>query len=192
MTTRKGPVMPHRSPLTSQLLQTRAAERVLDDYTEGEGVIGAVECKTTDESGAITGPRESTMTLEFKGCESSGRQCTSTGASAGTINTSTLDGTLGFLNETKDEIGILLKAPGEVFSEFSCEGENVKTTGSVVAQITPNWTVTFAVGEDGEQSFTHLEGKEEDHVLTGENPEVGSVRSSVQAVTSVKAELTPF
>ncbi|HEY1451069.1 MAG TPA: hypothetical protein VGF47_08950, partial [Solirubrobacteraceae bacterium] len=63
----------------------------------GGTVVGIVTCKTGKSAGEITGPKTSTVTVEFKTCTSEGKKCTSAGAKSGVIKTKLLNATLGYI-----------------------------------------------------------------------------------------------
>ncbi len=127
---------------------------------KGGTVVGDVTCKSGKSVGDITGPKTSTVTVEFKTCTSEGKKCTSPGAKTGSIVTKKLTSTLGYIDEGK-AVGSLVEAGaggGDPSAEFTCEGLGILTTGSVIGVNSVNVntvskaaTQTFAVNKNGGQ-----------------------------------------
>ena len=58
-------------------------------------------CTSATDSGEITGPKTGTVVVRLMGCGVEGIKCTSEGAKEGEIVTSTLNVTLGYINQAK-------------------------------------------------------------------------------------------
>jgi hypothetical protein len=130
-------------------------------WTGGE-VVGTVSCKSAKSEGEITGPKTSTVTVEFKTCASAGKKCASAGEKAGTIKTKLLHAELGFI---EGGVGSLIQAndttggagvPNQ--AEFNCEGTAITTNGSLIGVNTGNidkfskeGTQTFATNAENGQ-----------------------------------------
>lgn len=103
--------------------------------------------------------------VRFKGCEAHQVQCSNAGA-AGEVVTSTLSGTLGYINRAKKIVGIDFAFPGAAIASFICGNLRVSVVGSIVGRIVPlnakvnppaSFTLVFAQTK-GKQKFTKLEG----------------------------------
>ena len=111
-----------------------------------EGVGGAkVLCKKSSGAGEYTGAKSLTEQITFTGCSlaSSKASCQSSGAAAGEIKTSSLAGTLGFIEDQSGPSDELLVSVGVDLSNATalvageCAGltEGLKVTGSVIGTI---------------------------------------------------------
>jgi hypothetical protein len=120
-----------------------------------EGVGGAkVLCKKSSGAGQYTGAKSLTASLKLSGCAlgSSKAPCQSSGAASGEINTSTLAGQLGFIEDQSgpaDELVVsvgvdLAKSPSLIAAQ--CEGvsEALTVSGSVIGAIGKLDTMTKA------------------------------------------------
>jgi hypothetical protein len=129
-------------------------------------VGGEVTCKSFADTGKHGSPTtEEKVVSTFKTCESLKKKCLSPGQKAGTIVTKPLSGVLGYINKSKKEVGVALKAEtGSVLAEFNCEGLEIETTGSVIGTESPVNVFTktennvFAVNGGGEQVVKNFEG----------------------------------
>lgn len=127
-------------------------------FWTGGTIVGTVTCKSAKSAGELTGPKTSTVTVEFKTCASEGKKCTSPAAKSGVIKTKLLTATLGFI---EGGVGSNVDVESGVgkSAEFNCEGLEISTTGSVIGVNTGNidtfskeGTQTFAVnGKGGQQ-----------------------------------------
>jgi hypothetical protein len=95
-----------------------------------------VACTSTASTGSVSGPTGVTMTITFKGCESSATKCTSAGAAEGEIVTNTFEGKLGNLKSGSTPGVALFQAKEKTTdAEFTCGTNKVKLTGGVVGTI---------------------------------------------------------
>jgi len=133
-----------------------------------------ITCTGGSNTGELTGPKSLTVRITFTGCILNGLPCTS-GAAAGAIETSTLNGTLGYIKKATKVVGIDLALPGAPLMAFDC-GEDLRIAvfGSVIGRITPvdvnvappkHFTLAFAQ-KAGKQHLTHLEGGPKDVLET--------------------------
>ena len=97
-----------------------------------------ITCTGGTDSGQLTGPKALTDTIRFTGCILNGLICTN-GRVAGEIETFPLNGTLGYINKAKKQVGLDLAQPaGLAFMSFECaEDLRVVVKGSVIGKITP-------------------------------------------------------
>jgi hypothetical protein len=153
----------------------------------GGTVVGVVTCKSGKSEGEITGAKTSTVTVEFKTCTSEGKKCTSAGQKAGTIKTALLSATLGYTSSKA--VGSDVEAVSHGASaEFSCEGLEIVTVGSVIGVNSGNIN-TFS--KEGTQTF-NVNAKGGQEVVFGEFPEspiTGSAHFLVSKITPPGVEL---
>jgi phosphodiesterase/alkaline phosphatase D-like protein len=129
-----------------------------------------VKCTASTGSGSFTGSQTASLTMKFTGCESApAGTCQSTGANAGEIVSTSLQGVLGFI---KNQVvngklvvtaGIDLKpASGTSLASFTCGSTARELAGAVISTITSNkMATTFALGlkaTNGKQSPERFEG----------------------------------
>jgi len=95
-----------------------------------------VVCSAVSGSGEFSGTREfDDVVLRFTGCEGLGHKCTSPSASEGELVSGALEGELGWEAEAKHKVALALQAPSGAMLSFSCGGEAVTVTGSVLGSI---------------------------------------------------------
>jgi hypothetical protein len=130
----------------------------------GGTVVGVVQCKSGKSAGEITGPKTSTVTVEFKTCSSEGKKCTSSGQKAGTIKTALLKATLGNIS---GGVGSDVESvSGGPSAEFDCEGLKIVTNGSVIGVNSGN---VNKFSKEGVQTFA-VNAKGGQQVVFGEFP----------------------
>jgi hypothetical protein len=117
---------------------TASAGRAALETSGGE----KVECGTTSGAGEYTGLQTEELTITFTGCKLSGVACQS-GATAGEIVSSPLEGLLGLVKRESEpisnEVGIGYYPPsGEAFAQFECGSTTVLVSGSVIHQVKVN------------------------------------------------------
>lgn len=152
-------------------------------------------CTGTTDTGEITGPKTGTVVIRLTGCKALGDECTSSGAKAGEIVSSTLDTTLGYINAQKKEVGIDISAPptGAPFTEFTCGPATITVTGSVIGKVTPI-DKTLKAGKKLALKFKQSKGIQKPTKLEGEPTDVlmGSVAGGTpeEAGLSLSDKLT--
>jgi len=153
----------------------------------GGTVVGTVSCKSGKSVGEITGPKTSTVTVEFKTCTSEGKKCTSTGQKTGTIKTALLSATLGYIEP--GVVGSDIEAVSKGASaSFSCEGLEIVTVGSVIGVNTGN---VNKFSKEGTQTF-NVNAKGGQEVVFGEFPEspiTGPAHFLISKITPPGVEL---
>jgi hypothetical protein len=144
--------------------------------TSGTSVLKAggttVTCTSDTAEGTIATATTTTSKVTYTKCTGPfSAECKSPGAKGGEIKTAELTGTLGYLNKTKKEVGVLLKPKtGTNFVTIECFGIKTETTGSIIGQVTPVNTkstkskLVFATKE-GKQALTKFEGESGTNVL---------------------------
>jgi hypothetical protein len=101
-----------------------------------------VTCTISEiEKAAVITPgakKAKNIQLNFKGCKSSGVECTTTGAVAGEIRSNTLEGELGYIEpgteKTEDVAFALFPAVGTVIAEYTCK-EADEEKGCIVSEL---------------------------------------------------------
>jgi hypothetical protein len=144
------------------------------------GIVGSVACKSTKDSGEITGSSTSSLKLELAGCMGGGGTCTTKGDRKKGQIILVLAGRLGFIQKEPVRIGLIYSVP--VPGTVACVGQpEVTIEGSMIGEITRdvneasgNETLTFAVNAGGEQDVVSFEGEAEEHVLISEPLGVGA------------------
>lgn len=135
---------------------------------KGGTVVGVVSCKSGKSVGEITGPKTTSIQVEFKTCTSEGKKCTSEGQKAGVIKTKPLIATLGYINKEAKTVGSDVEAADKgVSAEFSCEGLEIVTVGSVIGV---NSGDINTISKEGTQTF-NVNAKGGQEVVFGEFPE---------------------
>ena len=131
--------------------------------------VGGTKITCTNESapGEATGAKTLSLTLTFKGCETSKGQCTSPGQSAGTVVTSPLQGELGTIQKgaepAKSKAGLELSpVGGGAFAECSVSTIHVPMRGSLIAGLAGNsmrtvYTIKYTESK-GKQKPERFEG----------------------------------
>jgi hypothetical protein len=101
-----------------------------------------ITCTGGTDAGEYTGVKTETTTLSLTGCQSPSGPCTSSGAGAGEIHSSTLQGSLEFIKENegtvKPIVGLDFKpTSGSQVAAFECGGSPQTVTGGVIVPVTP-------------------------------------------------------
>ena len=151
-------------------------------------------CKEGSESGTINNSSEQTLSIVYKGCVvptvlKTGKTaqdpgpCNSPGKASGEVVTEPLVTKLVWLDEAETIPGIRVEAAtvGGVFQDAECSGGNVKikTTGSILAKLTPAGVLTKLLTATFNATLT-----------TGE-PEFGSYwEGAVQTEVKLFSEIT--
>lgn len=163
-----------------------------------------VECKASSNKGkTLTDKTVKVEKLVFTGCKSNGEVCQGKPKGkpkAGTIETYTLNGKIGYINAAKNEVGTDLtgSGPGGLLAKFFCGPVEILTRGSVIGNTegiinkkpaATHKEIFKEVG--GVQDPEKLEGEPKDVLLT-EFPGIapGTEFESVQeASATVKGKL---
>lgn len=112
---------------------------------EMAGFEEVVHCTGSKGEGEITGPRTTVSHYRFTGCTAEGKSGSATcksGAAAEEIVSEEIKSELVFIDQAKDEVGMLMNTDGATYMEFSCGGEQVVATGSFLAPVSPLNTET--------------------------------------------------
>ncbi len=104
-----------------------------------------IECTGETGAGQYTGPKTvGSETITLTGCARGGEKCSSAGAAAGEIVSSSLEGALGVeklgASAAKNKIGVDLFPVGKTgpVMEFSCGGTTISVQGSVIVPLKPD------------------------------------------------------
>jgi hypothetical protein len=153
---------------------------------------GEMKCEKTKLVGALsTATRMTGLQVTQTGCIGGvgEKSCTSGNHKRGTIVSSLLEGTLGYVNAAEHSVGLDLKAEGggNLWSA-DCEGLTQEISGSLIGAITPlntftkTYTITFTRDSEKFQSIKKFEGEPEDvpiMVLNGSGPWKSSIAGSL-------------
>ncbi|HYM54241.1 MAG TPA: hypothetical protein VES97_02680, partial [Solirubrobacteraceae bacterium] len=150
-----------------------------------------VACGGVTSEGEYSGTKTiANLITTFTDCATSGFKCTSAGAEAGEIVTSTQDGELGVIKKelTKSKVGLdLSPATGTVEAEFTCGIAGfevpVVVTGSVIHEVKPN---TMVLTEN--ETFTQSKGKQKPEKFEGLPADV--LESSIAGGANEQSGLT--
>jgi hypothetical protein len=104
------------------------------------GFDTVVHCAGSNGGGEITGPRSTVSSYVLTGCETQGgsdggRKCKSASASEGEITATAIEAELVYIDQAKQEVGMLLNPHGGDYLSFECAGESVKAIGSFLAPV---------------------------------------------------------
>ncbi len=161
-----------------------------------------VSCKSTSDSGEITGPKTVLDTVTFAGCESASLKetCQNSGSKEGEIRTAPLEVTLGFIDKASEEVGEDSRplAPNTIIASFECGGEGagpnfISITGASIGTIAPvdKMTTSFKAvlkGPHGKQEVEELEGGTKETpvatVCANECTSVGAAETATDTVTT--------
>lgn len=144
---------------------------------------GRVTCAENTYEGEFVGSKTIELSLSLSGCEPVshlGIKCESAGAAAGEVNTSNLEGHLGFIKDgAHPTVGFVLTPAGGASSltTMHCGEEPITITGgfigaySAVNRMQSQFTVAFA-GDHGRQVPQALEGGSDEllEMALGEGP----------------------
>src|SRR5271166_1094135 len=166
----------------------------------GGTVVGSITCKNGKSAGQITGPNTSTMTVTFASCTSEGKKCTSPGeATHGDIKTNLLESELVMVGgKVAELVSAADKETGES-AEFSCEGLEVKTFGSLnglvtgdTEQFSATSVQTFSVNAKGGQNdpFTEETPEVPDFLVSKSTPPGLNLPSGENTTSTLKGENT--
>jgi hypothetical protein len=98
-----------------------------------------VTCAAASGAGSYKGTKElSGVTIAFSGCESGGQKCTTSGAAEGEIQTSSLEGELGWKNREGQSVALDLAGEAAPFAQFTCGTTAVIVRGSVIVPVKSN------------------------------------------------------
>jgi hypothetical protein len=99
-----------------------------------------VHCTEASGTGALTGPRSATGSYVLTGCEATAEggpvHCQS-GAEQDTISTPPVAAELVFIDQARDEVGMLLAPDEATYMKFECGGEEVEATGPFLSPVGP-------------------------------------------------------
>jgi hypothetical protein len=141
-----------------------------------------VTCTSAHASGAIGAKPDLVqgVVMRFGGCVQSTKKCTTAGHGEGEIETSPLEGRLGFENKEKKKVALALFPPGHSgpFLSYTCAGGSPTTISGTVLGLTlvskmlTTTSLKFAQSE-GKQKIQHFEGGETETLSNGLGESVG-------------------
>jgi hypothetical protein len=174
-------------------LDSYAPESETEPWTGGT-VLGKVTCKKAKSAGEITGAKTSTVTVTFETCTSETKKCTSANqAVIGDIKTNLLAATI--VSVGGKPASNVAPAKG-TSAEFSCEGLEISTVGSINGLITGNIegkyslssVQTFKVNAKGgqENPFTDEEPSSPKFLLSTITPPGATLPSGENTTSTLK------
>ena len=123
-----------------------------------------LHCSAQSATGEYSGTKAlADVVLRLTGCAGFGQPCTSAGAASGEILTTTLEGQIGWEQQSTRAVGLDLAAPGHgVLASFSCAATQVLWQGSAIAPVKADkmgksLILKFKAGK-GHQKPERLEG----------------------------------
>lgn len=181
-------------PLEKASFSTAIKETTLS-ILETVGTL-KVTCKGETSGGKYTGNKAvGGVIVTFTGCTTFELSCHSSGQPAGTIVTTTLEGTLGLIEPaaepSENQIGERLYPTGgsTLIASFSCEGLPVSISGSLIGQVQSN-----VMRLSDTVKFKQSAGKQQPESFFGEAVTVLSTRfeekppeQAAEALTTVQA-----
>lgn len=141
--------------------------------TGGAGVLETVAgakttCRASATHGRYVGDTAERETIRFTGCESSGHECATPGLSEGEIETSELDGTLGWEKKASKKAALDLRPAGsEPVMEYRCGGAITVVSGSVLAPVKSD-----KMSKTATLKFKATKGKQKPDAFEGAQPDV--------------------
>lgn len=148
-----------------------AVETLTNTTGPGEECINGECIKWWSDWEALVPKSSRVLTTEgntFFGVEFNKVKCNSSGAEAGEVKTNPLTGTLGFINKSKNEVGIET-APttkGGLVASMTCGETKIEVRGAVIGSVTPvNIAITpeqhfmeILEAKEGKQAIVKFEG----------------------------------
>jgi hypothetical protein len=106
------------------------------------GYDTVVHCSDSKGEGEVIGPRAALAEYVFTGCETQGgteggAQCESEGANAEEIRTGAIEAELVYIDQAKNEVGMLLNPSGGIYMSFKCDAEPIKARGPFLSPVGP-------------------------------------------------------
>lgn len=95
-----------------------------------------LKCTASHGEGKVTGPRTTVSEYQLTGCSAGGEQCKS-GTNAEEITTGPIEGDLVWIDQSKDQVGILMNPSGGTYISFECGGEPAEGKGPFLAPVAP-------------------------------------------------------
>lgn len=114
-----------------------------------------LRCTGSEGEGEITGPRSTVSSYVFTGCEAEGgdedgTECKSPGANAEEIRSEAIEADLVYIDQAKQEVGMLLNPQNGIYMSFECGGDSVEARGPFLSpvgqinQIAASFTATLS------------------------------------------------
>jgi streptogramin lyase len=155
-----------------------------------------VTCSAEDGGGRYSGVKEvSRVVVRFFGCESSGQKCTTPELTEGDLESTTLEGELGWEAKARKKVALDLYPIGKTgpFLEYRCGGAApITVTGSILVRVTADkMKVSSPLKYRATRSFQepqHLEGEANDVLTASLNGEALEQLGLTAAFTQVNEE----
>jgi hypothetical protein len=140
-------VVPAQAKAASPVLEFVSASAFPIDFTADGGAVTAVmadvepvvHCAASHGEGEIIGPRSTFSQYVFTGCVAteggSTVNCQSEPTETGVIESDVIEGDLVYIDQAKQEVGMLLNPNGGIYMSFKCGGELVEARGPFLAPV---------------------------------------------------------
>jgi hypothetical protein len=122
-------------------------------------------CTGEQGSGTFSTAKTAAATvLKFTNCQLGGIPCTTSGRPSGELETSQLEGKVGWISKAGMSAGLSLEPSGNgTFMEFACGGTHLTVTGGIVVSLKAGKTLVAHSlkynGRKGKQTPTRIEGE---------------------------------
>lgn len=174
-----------------------------------------LQCTGSEGEGEITGPRSTASSYVFTGCKAEGGdedgvECKSAGAGAEEIRSETIEADLVYIDQAKQEVGMLLNPQNGIYISFECGGDSVEARGPFLSpvgqinQVATSFTATLTrsgatqtpdeyENAYGEKRPAIPQGKRDNHPWVSTGVELGftihpSVALEIKAITAAEVE----
>lgn len=153
-----------------------------------------VKCTASQGEGKITGLRSTISKYRLTGCTAGGSQkCKSEGANSEEIVTEPIEADLVYIDQAKQQVGMLLNPGGGTYMSFECGGESAVGRGSFLAPVSPlnqettSFTATLDQSEDVQvpSDYENEKGELLQAIPTGQKGTNKFVPTGVQATFTV-------
>jgi hypothetical protein len=106
------------------------------------GFETVVVCFGSRGAGMITGPRSALSNYVFTGCGTAGgadggERCKSAGAEEEEIRSQAMEANLVYIDQSRNDVAMLLNPQGGVYMSFECGGEAVEASGPFLSRVGP-------------------------------------------------------
>ena len=153
-----------------------------------------LECAESSGSGEYNaGKRLEDVNITFSGCKAAAAACSSEGAPAGVIKSSSLEGALGWEDKSKDKVALDLFPTGKSgpLLQAKCSGSALSVGGSVLVNIKSDKMASTSAlkykASKGKQKPEHFEDESND-VLEGSLGEVALTQAGLTGTLTLTNE----
>jgi hypothetical protein len=159
-----------------------------------------VHCTASHGEGQITGPRSTVSQYSFTGCVTEGAthaKCQSEGAKEEEIISEEIEAELVYIDQARDEVGMLLNPGGGTYMSFKCGGESVEAIGSFLAPVSPidkegtSFTATLSESQSIQtpDEYENENGEKRQALPTGKRGTQEAVTTGVEATFTIHSSV---